>query len=136
MGTNNMPQQVCATTENYFGFDGDGNEWSDEVLCWASALRPGQRVLAFAREENLEKLHEGHPEADGDMIKAEALRTRLRRSILAQHSPLTLAGTVTPVATIEDHGAKNKKKKKSKNDKQRKKGGKDAGERGQQINDA
>ena len=44
-------------------------------------------VLAFAREENLEKLHEGHPEADGDMIKAEALRTRLRHSILAQHSP-------------------------------------------------
>ena len=56
------------------------------------------------------------------MIKAEALRTGLRRSILAQHSPLTLAGTVTPVATIEDHGAKNKKKKKTKNDKQRKKG--------------
>ena len=23
-GTNNVPQQVCATTENYFGFDGDG----------------------------------------------------------------------------------------------------------------
>ena len=91
-GIDNPHKEERASRANNFDFDGDGDDWSDEVLRWASALRPGQRVLAFSREENLEKLHEGHPEADGDMIKAEALRTRLRRSILAQHSPLTLAG--------------------------------------------